>query len=71
MNLDADVYIYKVETVWSSEYYQLYEAYQISGQGAPTIRIVGNWSRDSDSLYFVKEDKYSRRGNLEVSMYIK
>ena len=63
MDLDDEVYIY-------TDSYQLYEVYKISHKGAPIIRRVGSWSRESDSFDFVNEGKYSRRGDLGVSIKV-
>ena len=66
LDLDDEVYIYKIEAIDNMSY-QLYEAYKIIDQGYPIIRQVGSWSKEAKSLRFVKEDKNARRGDLRVS----
>ena len=65
LHLNSEVYVYNVETMVQ---YQIYEVYKIIDQGDAVIKQVASWSKESNYLNFVKEDKHSRRRNLRVSV---
>ena len=65
LHLNSEVYVYNVETMVQ---YRIYEVYKIIDQGDAVIKQVASWSMESNYLNFVKEDKYSRRRNLRVSV---
>ena len=71
--MDDDAYVYEVNTKDSLPYYRLHEVYKVNDEGDPIIRQIGRWSRggsSDSSLYFMKEDKNSRRRDLRVSTFI-
>ena len=73
LDLDDDAYVYEVNTKDSLPYYRLHEVYKVNDEGDPIIRQIGRWSRggsSDSSLYFMKEEKNSRRRDLRVSTFI-
>ena len=67
LDLDDEVYIYQAGRTGFTEDYQLYEVYKIFHQGAPITNKVGHWSKASNSLNFMTQDKNTRRADMRVS----
>ena len=68
--MDDDVYIYQTGKIGLKEVYQMYEVYKIIEDGAPIVKQIGYWSNDSNLLYFVEQDKNSRRADLGASIIL-
>ena len=69
LDLDDEVYVYKVNTADPMSHYELYEVYKISDQSAPIVREIGSWSlrNGNGANKIVMEDKNYRRNDLRVS----
>ena len=67
LDLDDDVYIYRIDTNRSKENYELYEVYKIHDGGAPILSNIGSSTSKDECCNFVDVGKNIRRHNLRVS----